>query len=109
MRAYACEPTLKINGRFYQTCDAHDRGAGVGRTLGVETRRGLGVGVGAWRAVSAAVAQSVATTIYGAPYDHFAVGPDCRVTRSRRGRVSSAGSRPTIRAGIVSPAGFGDA
>ena len=51
--------------------------------LGVETRRGVGVGVGALPTVSVAVAQSIATTIYAAPYDHFAVGPDCRVTRSR--------------------------
>ena len=82
-RAYACEATLKINGRFYQTCDAHGRGAGIGRTLGVETRRSLGVGVGVLPAVSATVAQSIVGTIYAAPYDHFAVGPDCRVTRSR--------------------------
>jgi len=51
--------------------------------LGVETRHGVGVGVGVLPAVSATVAQSIAGTIYAAPYDHFAVGPDCRVTRSR--------------------------
>ena len=41
-RTYACEPTLKINGRFSQTCDAHGRSAGVGRPLGVGTRHGVG-------------------------------------------------------------------
>ena len=51
--------------------------------LGVETRHGVGVAVGALPAVSATVAQSIVGTIYAAPYDHFAVGPDCRVTRSR--------------------------
>ena len=100
---------LKINGRSYETRDAHGRGTGVGQTLGVETRRGLGVRVGAWRAVSAAVAQSIAATIYAAPYDHFAAAPHCRVTRSRGGSASSAGSCPIIRVVIVSPAGFGDA
>ena len=40
-----------------------------------------------------------------APDDHFTAGPDCRVTVSGRGRVGRAGGCPTIRAGIVSPAG----
>ena len=40
-----------------------------------------------------------------APDDHFAAGPDCRVTISASGRVGGAGGCPTIRAGIVSPAG----
>ena len=39
------------------------------------------------------------------PDDHFAAGPDCRVTVSGSGRVGGAGGCPTIRAGIVSPAG----
>ena len=39
------------------------------------------------------------------PDDHFTAGPDCRVTRSGRGRVGGAGGCPTIRAGIVSAAG----
>ena len=40
-----------------------------------------------------------------APDDHFAAGPDCRVSYSGSGRVGGAGGRPTIGAGIVSPAG----
>ena len=39
-----------------------------------------------------------------APDDHFAAGPDCRVTASARGRVGRAGGCPAIRAGVVSPA-----
>ena len=39
------------------------------------------------------------------PNDHFTAGPDCRVTASGSGRVGRAGGCPTIRAGIVSPAG----
>ena len=40
-----------------------------------------------------------------APDDHFTASPHCRVTVSGSGRVGRAGGRPTIRAGIVSPAG----
>ena len=40
-----------------------------------------------------------------APNDHFTAGPHCRVTTSADGRVGDAGGCPTIRAGIVSPAG----
>ena len=40
-----------------------------------------------------------------APDDHFAAGPHCCVISSGSGRVGRAGSCPTIRAGIVSPAG----
>ena len=40
-----------------------------------------------------------------APDDHFTAGPHCRVSDSRSGRVGRAGGCPTIRAGIVSPAG----
>ena len=40
-----------------------------------------------------------------APDDHFTAGPDCRVNASGSGRVGGAGGCPTIRAGIVSPAG----
>ena len=39
-----------------------------------------------------------------APDDHFAAGPDCRVSSGSR-CVGRAGGCPTIRAGIVSPAG----
>src|SRR5436309_9466464 len=39
------------------------------------------------------------------PHDHFAAGPDCRVTVSAKGRVGSAGGYPAIGARIVSPAG----
>src|SRR5262245_45647810 len=39
------------------------------------------------------------------PYDHFTAGPDCRVIGPANGRVGSVGSSPTIRAGVVSPAG----
>ena len=40
-----------------------------------------------------------------APDDHFAAGPDCTVLRSCRRCVGRAGGCPTIRIGIVSPAG----
>ena len=40
-----------------------------------------------------------------APDDHFTAGPDCCVRDSANGRVGGAGGCPTIRAGIVSPAG----
>ena len=40
-----------------------------------------------------------------APDDHFTAAPDCRVTASGSGRVGRAGGCPTIRAGIVLPAG----
>src|SRR6266446_1365300 len=39
------------------------------------------------------------------PDDHFIAGPDRRVIVPASGRVGSAGGCPTIRAGIVSPAG----
>ena len=42
---------------------------------------------------------------YSAPDDHFTAGPHCRVNVSASGRVGGAGGCPTIRAGIVSPAG----
>ena len=41
---------------------------------------------------------------HSTPDDHFTAGPDCRVNASASGRVDGAGSCPTIRAGIVSPA-----
>ena len=40
-----------------------------------------------------------------APDDHFTAGPHCCVPVSGRGRVGGAGGCPTVRAGIVSPAG----
>ena len=45
------------------------------------------------------------------PDDHFTAGPDRCVSIPRVGRVGGAGGCPTIRAGIVSPAGvqIGDA
>src|ERR1700704_2582280 len=39
------------------------------------------------------------------PDDHFAASPHCRVPISCRGRVGGAGGCPTVRAGIVCPAG----
>ena len=51
------------------------------------------------------VLEITATESSSAPNDHFTAGPDCRVTDSARGRVGGAGGCPTIRAGIVSPAG----
>ena len=47
----------------------------------------------------------IAAAINSAPDDHFTAGPDCRVTVSGSGRVGRAGGCPTIRAGIISPAG----
>src|SRR5438045_9546069 len=41
-----------------------------------------------------------------APDDHFTATPHCRVTFSCGGRVVSARGYPTVRAGIVSPAGI---
>ena len=43
--------------------------------------------------------------VASAPDDHFAAGPHCRVTVSASGRVGGAGGCPTVRAGIVPPAG----
>ena len=43
--------------------------------------------------------------VAAAPNDHFAAGPDCRVTDSAGGRVGYVGDCPSICAGIVSPAG----
>ena len=40
-----------------------------------------------------------------APDDHFTAGPHCCGPDSASGRVGRAGGRPTVRAGIVSPAG----
>ena len=40
-----------------------------------------------------------------APDDHFAAGPDCRVTVSGSGRIGGAGGCPTIGARIISAAG----
>src|SRR6266700_764140 len=39
-----------------------------------------------------------------APDDHLTAGPHCRVNFSCRGRVGSAGGRPTVGGGIVSAA-----
>ena len=49
----------------------------------------------------------VLTVVASAPPQTIisAAGPDCCVTDSASGRVGRAGGRPTIRAGIVSPAG----
>ena len=46
-----------------------------------------------------------ANAISSTPDDHFTAGPDRRVTVSGIGRVGGAGGCPTVRAGIVSPAG----
>ncbi len=71
-------------------------GGRVGRAGGCPTVR---VGI-----VSPAGVQT-AEAVKSAPDDHFAAGPDCGVTDSRRGRVGGAGGCPTIRAGIISAAG----
>src|SRR5262249_30823435 len=42
------------------------------------------------------------------PDDHFTASPHCRVIESCGRRVGRGGGRPTIRAGIVSPAGVQD-
>ena len=42
--------------------------------------------------------------IESTPDDHFTAGPHCRVTPSGSGRIGGAGSCPSIRTGIVSPA-----
>ena len=110
------------------------RGLGVGVTLGVRVAVGLGVGVPAGVGVAVAVAVGVdvgvgvgvgacwcwtrlrtvpfppVLSLVGAPTpdDHFAAGPDCRVIVSADGRVGGAGGRPTVGAGIVSPAGVQD-
>lgn len=62
-RADACEPRLKINGRSYETCDAHGRGGGVGRTLGVGKRRGVEVGLGVGLGVGDTVIVGVAVLV----------------------------------------------
>ena len=45
------------------------------------------------------------STIISTPNDHLAAGPHGRVKPRASGRVGQAGGCPTIRAGIVSPAG----
>ena len=45
--------------------------------------------------------------VISAPDDHFAAGPNCRVTNSARGRVGRGGRDPTVCVWIVSPACFG--
>jgi hypothetical protein len=56
--------------------------------------------------VSPARVKDVVTVILRpAPDDHCAACPDCRVKVSGSGRVGGAGGYPSIRAGIVSPAG----
>ena len=45
------------------------------------------------------------TACLPSPDDHFTAGPDCCVHRPLTWRVDGAGGCPTIRAGIVSPAG----
>ena len=39
------------------------------------------------------------------PNDHFAVGPYCRGKEPASRRAGDAGGRPTVGAGIISPAG----
>jgi len=56
----------------------------------------------------AGVKSDVTTAIVSTPDNHFAPTPDCRVNVSARGRGSGVGRRPTIRPGIVSPAGIND-
>ena len=46
-----------------------------------------------------------AVVSHSTPDDHFTAGPHCCVIESASGRVGGAGGCPTIRAGIVSPAG----
>ena len=61
-----------------------------------------------WRGCRAGVARSICRRCSkqrSAPDDHFTAGPHCRVIVSGIGRVGGAGGCPTIRAGIVSPAG----
>ena len=55
------------------------------------------------RAISPAGVQIV--DVISTPDDHFTAGPDCRVSLSGRGHVGGARGCPTVRAGIVSPAG----
>src|SRR5947209_6228958 len=54
---------------------------------------------------TAGVENAAVRAIKSAPDDHFTAAPDCRVTFSASGRVGGAGGCPTVRAGIVSPAG----
>jgi len=42
---------------------------------------------------------------YSAPDDHLTASPDCCVKGSGSGRADGAGGYPTVRAGIISPAG----
>ena len=67
---------------------------------------GVGVGVDIAHNTSRRCSRTeLAAAIRSTPDDHFTAGPDCRVMVSGRGRVGGAGGCPTIRAGIVSPAG----
>src|SRR2546430_1798108 len=78
------------------------RGAGVGRGRGVAGGGGVCPPVGA-RAISLAAFKKAAAAV-SAPDDHFAAGPDCRVTGSASRRVGGTGGCPTVGAGIISSA-----
>src|SRR5207248_4524779 len=78
----------------------------------IPSRRGRVGGAGGCPTVGAGIVASAGVQWVGtevidasAPDDHFATGPHCRVIPSGSGRVSGAGSCPTIGAGIISPAG----
>src|SRR5262249_13216438 len=60
--------------------------------------------VGAWVVFAAGVKRTVNVVAVPAPDYHLAVSPHCWMTVAWVGRVSDAGSRPTIHAWIVSAA-----
>ena len=72
---------------------ANRRGGCVGCRPGISSRIVFSAGV-------------YTEPVISAPNDHFTAGPYCRVTASRSGRVDGADGCPTIRAGIISPAGI---
>ena len=74
--------------------------SGSGRVGGAGGCPTVGDGV-----VSSAGVEMVAVAVPSAPDDHFAAGPDCRVTISGSGRVGGAGGCPTVGDGIISAAG----
>ena len=61
-----------------------------GRVGGGSARPSIRAGV-----ISAAGAENL-DRVTSTPYDHFAAGPNCGVTRAARGRIAHASSRPGI-------------
>jgi hypothetical protein len=71
-----------------------------------EARGSPTVGAGIVSAAGVQIETRRSATAQPTPDDHLTAGPRCRVKGPARGCVGGARGRPTIRAGIVSPAGI---